>query len=111
MLAGVGSNQVANPYVGNGGANGNNLAGELMTQNGLAAMPGQGMGGGRDKDRSGEVFVQVGPANATVRYFDLHFISLGRCRYGNFFYTDVFLGVPYSCFHRLSHFFNPFCGK
>jgi hypothetical protein len=27
------------------------------------------------------------------------------------FNADVFLGVPYSCFHRLSHFFDPFCGK
>lgn len=82
-----------------------------MTENSFTAVTGQGMGRGGDKDRTGQVFMQVGPANATVRYFDLYFVGLGRCRHGYVFNANILLAMLYSCLHRLSHCFVPFCGK
>ncbi len=106
MLTGVGSDQIADPHAGNIGANGNNLAGELVTKDGLAAMTGQRMGFGRNKDRTSEIFVKVRTADTTNRYLNLYFVGLGRCRHGDLFYADIFCCMPNCCFLLSS--FEPF---
>jgi len=59
---------------------------------------------GRDEDRAGKVFMQVGSADAAPGDLDLDLARFRCARLGNVLDADVFFCVPFCSFHACFSF-------